>query len=111
MSLLFDEQLSPRLADRLCTAFPGSTHVHLHGLGGGGDREVFEFARAQGLAIVTKDSDFVDLSITHGAPPKIVWLRVGNISTAGLASLLEQQAETIAAFLTDPQVAILSLMR
>lgn len=61
MSLLFDEQLSPRLADRLCTAFPGSTHVHLHGLGGGGDREVFEFARAHGLAIVTKDSDFVDL--------------------------------------------------
>ncbi len=61
MSLRFDEQLSPRLADRLCTAFPGSTHVHLHGLGGGGDREVFEFARVHGLAIVTKDSNFVDL--------------------------------------------------
>lgn len=111
MSLLFDEQMSPRLVDNLGTTFPGCTHVHLHGLGSGGDREVFEFARTHGLAIVTKDSDFVDLSITHGAPPKIVWLRIGNTSTSVVASLLEQQSETIAAFLADAQVAILSLTR
>jgi predicted nuclease of predicted toxin-antitoxin system len=111
MSLLFGEHLSLHLVDSLGATFPGCTHVHAQGLGSGSDREVFEFARTHGLAIVTKDSDFVDLSITHGAPPKIVWLRIGNTSTSVVATLLLRQAETIAAFLTDPQVAILSLTR
>ncbi|MGH7938010.1 MAG: DUF5615 family PIN-like protein, partial [Bryobacteraceae bacterium] len=33
MKLLFDENLSPRLPERLASAFAGSKHVHECGLG------------------------------------------------------------------------------
>lgn len=72
---------------------------------------MFEFARSRGLAIVSKDADFVDLAITRGAPPKIVWLRIGNASTPSVAALLRQEADAIAALLADPAVSILALTR
>jgi predicted nuclease of predicted toxin-antitoxin system len=72
---------------------------------------VFEFARSREFASVSKDADFVDVAITRGAPPKIVWLRIGNASMPSVAALMRQEADAIAAFLADPAVAILALTR
>jgi len=58
VKLLFDENLSARLAGRLADVYPGSQHVSEVGLGSSDDAAVWEFARAQGFAIVSKDSDF-----------------------------------------------------
>lgn len=68
--------------DLLDDLFPGSAHVHTLGLGSADDRVVFEHARNHGFCIVTKDSDFPDLALTQRQPPRILWLRVGNRSTA-----------------------------
>ena len=54
MKLLFDENLSPRLA------------------------------RNEDFAIVSKDTDFRERSYLVGAPPKVVWLDVGNAGSRAI---------------------------
>ena len=81
MKLLFDQNLSRLLVGRFAEEFPDSVHVTDVGLDRATDREVWEFARAGGYVIVSKDSDFRQLAFLFGPPPKVVWLRVGNAST------------------------------
>jgi predicted nuclease of predicted toxin-antitoxin system len=38
--------------------------------------------------LVSKDSDFVELVMRHGSPPKLIWLTCGNVSNAALQILL-----------------------
>ena len=66
-------------------------------LGLAGDAAVWAFAKTHGFVIVSKDSDFADLSILYGAPPKIVWIRRGNCSTSTIAALLRAHASMLAA--------------
>jgi predicted nuclease of predicted toxin-antitoxin system len=58
MKLIFDQNLSPHLVQRLDDLFPGSAHVQSLGLDCASDDEVWEFAKLDGLAIVTKDEDY-----------------------------------------------------
>ena len=81
MKLLFDENLSHRLAAVLLDVFPGSEHLRNCGLRGVADHRVWEYARENGFVIVSKDSDFSERSALLGSPPKVVWLRVGNCTT------------------------------
>jgi predicted nuclease of predicted toxin-antitoxin system len=92
VKLLFDENLSPRLVLELSAEFPGPTHVHDAGLGAAADSVGWDYARDNGFVIVSKDSDFADLSVLYGAPPKIVWIRRGNCATAAIAALLRLHA-------------------
>ena len=62
MKLLFDQNLSPALVERLADVFPQSIHVRDAGLASAPDEAVWRFALEQGLAIVTKDSDFQERS-------------------------------------------------
>ena len=78
MRLLFDQNLSRLLVGRFAEEFPDSVHVTDVGLDRATDREVWDFARAGGYVIVSKDSDFRQLAFLFGPPPKVVWLRVGN---------------------------------
>jgi len=43
--LLFDQNLSPRLVDRLADIYPNSVHVFSLGLGDAMDIDIWEFAR------------------------------------------------------------------
>ena len=42
---------------------------------------------------MTKDEDFLDLSVTRGCPPKVVCLAIGNASNAVTAILLLQRPD------------------
>lgn len=99
MRLLFDHNLSPRLVPLLADVFPDAGHVRLLGLDRAADEEVWSYARLQDYAIVTKDSDFSDLSVLRGWPPKVVWMRIGNCTTTEIESLLRRHAATIGDFL------------
>lgn len=70
---------------------------------------MFAHARDHGFVIVTKDSDFADLAFALGAPPQVIWLRLGNCSTSTIAQLLLRHRADIAAFVADPDTAILAL--
>lgn len=109
MKLLFDQNLSPRLVQRLADAFPGSSHVALLGLDSAGDRAVWDFARNQGFIIVSKDADFNDLTVFLGSPPQVIWLRLGNCTTAQVESCIRENVEMIEALAIQPSVGILEL--
>ena len=109
MKLLFDQNLSFRLVDMLQDLFPESTHVRAVGLESADDRAVWEYAARQGLAIVSKDSDFQQRSMVFGHPPKVIWVRLGNCTTQDVADLLRRECPEIEAFLADDQAAFLAL--
>lgn len=109
MRLLFDHNLSPRLPRRLDTLFPGSAHVAEADLERVSDLEVWTYARVNGFAIVTKDSDFGDLSVVQGFPPKVIWLRLGNCTTREVEAALRAARGAITAFLNDPTVGTMEI--
>ena len=95
MRLLFDQNLSRKLVNRLADSFPDSSHVQFHSLAEEDDGEIWEFAKAQDFCIVTQDADFADRSRLYGAPPKVVWLRCGNVPTNKVETLLRSGEEAI----------------
>ncbi len=101
MKLLFDENLSPRLPRALADLYPDSTHVHECGLGSADDATIWRYAKENGLAIVSKDSDFQDRSILQGHPPKLIWLRGANCSSVEIENLLRAAHVIIQRFLAD----------
>lgn len=55
MKLLLDENLSRRIVPFLQAAFPGSTQVALLSLEGATDSEIWQYAKANGFVIVSRD--------------------------------------------------------
>jgi len=114
MKLLFDHNLSFKLVGRLADLFPSSEHVrnvNLHvrnvNLHEADDRTIWEYARANGLAIVSKDEDFHQLSFLYGAPPKVVWVRLGNCTTADIEQALRRHHADLLQFHTNEEGAFL----
>ena len=89
MKLLFDQNLSPALAVRLGDGFPGSMHVRDAGMQSAPDEQVWRYALENGLAIVTKDSDFYYSHMLHGKPAKLLLVRAGNLRLRDLLKLFE----------------------
>jgi len=109
VKLLFDENLSSRLVEALSGEFPGSTHVRKVGLRSADDRSVWEFAQQNDFIIVSKDSDFHQLSFLLGPPPKVVWIRIGNVDTQTLEAILRSRRDEVIAFESDEKAAFLIL--
>ena len=109
MKLLFDENLSPRLALRLANLFPKSTHVRDIGLKVAADPAVWDYARLNDFVIVSKDADMHDLSLLFGNPPKVIWVRLGNCSTTQAENLLRREFDAIQTFYADADTSLLAL--
>jgi predicted nuclease of predicted toxin-antitoxin system len=88
VKLLFDQNLSRFLVERVGDEFKGSLHVIHLGLEQATDCEIWEWAGEHDFTIVSKDSDFRDLAASSVPPPKAIWLRVGNASTEQIEQLL-----------------------
>ena len=109
MKLLFDQNLSPKLVKRLADIYPNSNHVYHLGIDRTPDTEMREYAGRKGLVIVTKDSDFSDLCVLLGFPPKVIWIRRGNCSSTDIESILRDHASDIDALERDEVMGILTL--
>ena len=81
MKLLFDQNISFRIIAKLQDLLPLASQVRLLGLENSTDFEIWDFAKTNEFTIITFDTDFYDISLIKGTPPKIVWLRIGNTST------------------------------
>jgi predicted nuclease of predicted toxin-antitoxin system len=55
------------------------------------DGRIWDYARRESFAIVSKDYDFRERSYLEGAPPKVVWLDVGNAGTKAIEELLRRE--------------------
>ena len=95
MKLLFDQNLSRKLVARLQDLYPNSSHVQFHKLAEVTDTEVWNFAKENGFYIVTQDADFSERSRLYGSPPKIIWLRCGNVPTDQVEFTLSSGIEAI----------------
>ena len=72
MRLLFDQNISHRLTNRLLDIFPEVKQVRELGIENYSDRVIWEFAKENNYTIVTFDGDFYDFSLVWGHPPKII---------------------------------------
>ena len=110
MKLLFDQNLSFKLADRLSDLFPASQHVRDAGMASADDADVWTYAREKGFVIVSKDSDFHLRALVEGQPPKVVWIRRGNCSTADIEQILRAHVEELRSFEIDADATVLILL-
>ena len=44
------------------------------------DEEVWEYAKTNNLTIISKDSDFSNRIIVSNPPPKVIHIKIGNVS-------------------------------
>jgi predicted nuclease of predicted toxin-antitoxin system len=109
MKLLFDQNLSFKLCQRLADLFPDSSQVRLLGLAEADDHAIWHYAQANGFTLVSQDSDFADMATLFGPPPRVIWLRCGNQPTEYMDKLLRDYAHAIASFEQDPAAACLEI--
>jgi len=103
VKLLFDENLSLRLVFLLADLFPHSAHAHELSLGKTDDTIIWNYAKAHNYILVSKDSDHYELSMLHGHPPKVIWIRMGNCSTKSIEAQIRLYHLSISAFVSDPE--------
>lgn len=89
--------------------YPGSAHVCDVALAPAADRAIWAHARDHGFVIVSKDEDFHRLSVLHGPPPKVIWIRLGNCSTDDVIRLLRERRQEIEVFVAHEEAAFLAL--
>jgi predicted nuclease of predicted toxin-antitoxin system len=111
MKLLFDQNISYRIMKVLPEAFTGSSHVKQEGLINVLDKEIWDFAKNNQYTIVTQDSDFNDLNILKGFPPKIIWIRTGNIKTMALLNILLDYYDELDHFIHDSEFGCFEILK
>lgn len=109
MKLLFDQNLSYKLAAQVADVFAQSSHVRLLGMRDAVDDFIWAFARREEFTLVTKDDDFEDMAILKGYPPKVVVIRLGNCATSQVESLLRMKTAVIRDFIAHSEDAVLYL--
>jgi predicted nuclease of predicted toxin-antitoxin system len=92
MTFWLDAHLDPELASWMSVRFNVMVKpLREIGLRDAEDVELYEAAQRFGpVVIMTKDADFSKLVQQRGAPPQVLWLRCGNLSTLELQALLSR---------------------
>ena len=108
-ALMIRCHLSSRRVGALADQFPDSSHVNLVGLASATDQESWAYAREHRFAVISKDDDFRSLSLVNGAPPKVIWLRIGNASTVGIEAFIRFALVKIRTFEISPEESLLVL--
>jgi predicted nuclease of predicted toxin-antitoxin system len=73
------------------------------------DITIWEYARQHNYTIVTRDSDYNDLSLVRRFPPKVIWIRRGNCSTREIENMLRAATSDIQEFFQNPDLGIITL--
>ena len=95
--LLIDENLPASLAQILPVECSHATDIGPQP----SDNQLWILARENDWTILTRNSDFFDRIMLEGPPPKVIWVRLGNIRKADLETLLVRLWPTISNLLAD----------
>jgi len=109
MKLLCDQNLSWRLPNKLADLYPDSQHIREAGMKESEDVDIWNYAKANGFVIVSKDLDFQQRSLLFGHSPKVVRLRVGNCTVQTIEVLLRRYSAIIHVFERDTAKSYLAL--
>jgi predicted nuclease of predicted toxin-antitoxin system len=74
-SLLIDENLPFQLGVALGVDYLHASRVSEQA----SDSEIWKVAKASDFTILTKDTDFFNTLLQQGTPPKVIWIRMGNL--------------------------------
>ena len=108
--LLLDANLSWRLVAKLKLHFDDCFHVDSIGLAiPARDGEIWNYALAYRLIVVTNDEDFLDLVNVKGFPPKVVLLRTGNQSNLYVEQLMIKHKSDIQSLSESQDYGVLEL--
>ena len=89
MRIWVDAQMSPAIAAWISSNYAVSAiAIRDLGLRDAKDKEIFEAARQEKAAVMTKDSDFLLLLDQLGPPPQVIWVTCGNTSNVRLKEVL-----------------------
>ncbi len=99
MKLLLDQNISFRVVKLIQHKYEVVRQVRELGLENAKDRAIWNYAKEHQFSIVTFDADFYELSNYYGHPPKIIWLRSGNIKTPEISELLINKFNIIKEFI------------
>ena len=94
MKILVDENLPRTLVSWLSARGHEATHVVDVGLSRASDAHVWSAALAQNVAILTRDTDFLELA-RNSSGGGVVRLAIGNCTTATLLTWLESVWPTV----------------
>ena len=83
-----DHNLPSRLVHVLDERFPSTVHTMDLGFDRLPHTKLWEYAKDNGFHLITKDGDHFQLSQLRGAPPKVVWVRIGNAPAAAVLELI-----------------------
>ena len=95
--LLIDENLPAALARLLPVECSHATDIGPQP----SDNQLWILARENDWTVLTRDTDFFDRIMLEGSPPKVIWVRLGNIRKAELESLLLELWPAICSLLFD----------
>lgn len=102
MKVIIDQNISHRILPGISFLFDELAHVKNLDWLDWNDHSIFMAARRlQFDALMTLDEDFNKLLLQHGTPPKIIWLKTGNCSTAKLSSVIISNKDVIERFLLN----------
>ncbi|NVZ07740.1 DUF5615 family PIN-like protein [Allochromatium humboldtianum] len=110
MKLLLDQNISRRIVPSLQAQYPGSSQVALLGLDRASDSAIWDYASVHGYTIVTKDADFEEMTLVRGSPPKVIWLRLGNVSNQMVLETLINHHATIEALIERHDLSCLEIL-
>ena len=111
MRFLFDQKISYRIIKFLPNNYSDSTTVKKEGLINAPDREIWEFAKLNNYIIVTQDSDFNNLTLLYGFPPKIIWIRTGNLKTQSIINILIDYSKEVEKFYANSKYGCFEIFR
>lgn len=86
-------------------------HINEFGLEADSDGSIWDLAIANGLTIVSKDSDSFERSMLFRHPPKVIWVAVGNCKTSEIARLMIEKQDEIISFHRDEFASSLILRK
>ena len=70
------------------------------------DISIWQFAKENKLSILTFDEDFSELQNLYSFPPKVIWMRIGNMTAVGIANILLKYQTAIENFIVDAEIGI-----
>lgn len=112
MKILIDQNISQRILPMLAPYFDELQHIRNLGLTDADDHDIFMYARNNGYrAVITIDDDFVKLINQFSQPPKVIWIRTGNCSTAMLSAILVDKVDAIKAFIGNEDFDIYEVLK
>ena len=107
MKFWIDAQLPPLLAVWLSAQFNvEALALRTLGLRDAADAAIFQAAQQQGIVIVSKDSDFVEMISRYGPPPQLIWVTCGNVTNRQLQIVFDKTFSASVHLLAAGQVMV-----